>query len=57
MPAKIFDRLDVNVLLQVASMMSPGSMSEILALMTPDRAQQLTVELAASGFSLALSRI
>ena len=44
--AKIFDRLDVNVLLQVASMMSPRSMSEILAQMTPDRAQQLTVELA-----------
>jgi flagellar motility protein MotE (MotC chaperone) len=44
--AKIFDRLDVNVLLQVASMMSPRSMSEILALMSPDRAQQLTVELA-----------
>jgi hypothetical protein len=32
-------------------------MSEILALMTSDRAQQLTVELAASRFSLALSRI
>jgi flagellar motility protein MotE (MotC chaperone) len=44
--AKIFDRLDVNVLLQVASMMNPRAMSEILALMTPDRAQQLTVELA-----------
>ena len=44
--AKIFDRLDVNVLLQVAAMMNPRSMSEILALMTPDRAQQLTVELA-----------
>jgi flagellar motility protein MotE (MotC chaperone) len=44
--AKIFDRLDVNVLLQVASQMSPRAMSEILALMSPDRAQQLTVELA-----------
>jgi flagellar motility protein MotE (MotC chaperone) len=44
--AKIFDRLEVNVLLQVASMMSPRSMSEILALMSPDRAEQLTVELA-----------
>ena len=33
--AKIFDRLEVNVLLQVASMMNPRSMSEILALMTP----------------------
>jgi flagellar motility protein MotE (MotC chaperone) len=44
--AKIFDRLEVNVLLQVASQMSPRAMSEILALMSPDRAQQLTVELA-----------
>jgi flagellar motility protein MotE (MotC chaperone) len=44
--AKIFDRLEVNVLLQVASMMNPRSMSEILALMTPDRAEQLTVERA-----------
>ncbi|MGO9050143.1 MAG: flagellar protein FlbB [Xanthobacteraceae bacterium] len=44
--AKIFDRLDVNVLLQVASMMNPRAMSEILALMSPDRAEQLTVELA-----------
>jgi flagellar motility protein MotE (MotC chaperone) len=44
--AKIFDRLEVNVLLQVASMMNPRSMSEILALMAPDRAEQLTVELA-----------
>ena len=44
--AKIFDRLDVNVLLQVASMMNPRAMSEVLALMSPDRAQQLTVELA-----------
>jgi len=44
--AKIFDRLEVNVLLQVASMMSPRAMSEILALMSPDRAEQLTVELA-----------
>jgi flagellar motility protein MotE (MotC chaperone) len=44
--AKIFDRLDVNVMLQVASQMSPRAMSEILALMSPDRAQQLTVELA-----------
>jgi flagellar motility protein MotE (MotC chaperone) len=44
--AKIFDRLDVNVLLQVASQMSPRAMSEILALMSAERAQQLTVELA-----------
>jgi flagellar motility protein MotE (MotC chaperone) len=44
--AKIFDRLDVGVLLQVASQINPRNMSEILALMSPDRAEQLTVELA-----------
>jgi flagellar motility protein MotE (MotC chaperone) len=32
--------------LQVASMMNPRSMSEVLPLMSPDRAEQLTVELA-----------
>jgi flagellar motility protein MotE (MotC chaperone) len=44
--AKIFDRLEVGVLLQVASQINPRNMSEILALMSPDRAEQLTVELA-----------
>jgi flagellar motility protein MotE (MotC chaperone) len=44
--AKIFDRLDVDVLLQVASQINPRNMSEILAQMSPDAAQRLTVELA-----------
>jgi flagellar motility protein MotE (MotC chaperone) len=44
--AKIFDRLEVGVLLQVASQINPRNMSEILAQMSPDRAEQLTVELA-----------
>jgi flagellar motility protein MotE (MotC chaperone) len=44
--AKIFDRLDVGVLLQVASQINPRNMSEIMAQMSPDRAEQLTVELA-----------
>jgi flagellar motility protein MotE (MotC chaperone) len=44
--AKIFDRLEVGVLLQVASQINPRNMSEILALMSPDRAEHLTVELA-----------
>jgi flagellar motility protein MotE (MotC chaperone) len=44
--AKIFDRLDVSVLLEVASLINPRNMSEILAQMSPDSAQKLTVELA-----------
>ena len=44
--AKIFDRLDVSVLLEVASQINPRNMSEILAQMSPERAEQLTVELA-----------
>jgi flagellar motility protein MotE (MotC chaperone) len=44
--AKIFDRLEVNVLIEVASQINPRNMSEILAQMSPERAQLLTVELA-----------
>ena len=44
--AKIFDRLEVDVLLEVASQISPRNMSEILGQMSPDAAQRLTVELA-----------
>ena len=44
--AKIFDRLDVGVLIEVASQINPRNMSEILAQMSPDTAERLTVELA-----------
>jgi flagellar motility protein MotE (MotC chaperone) len=44
--AKIFDRLNVDVLLEVASQINPRRMSDILALMAPDTAEKLTVELA-----------
>jgi flagellar motility protein MotE (MotC chaperone) len=44
--AKIFDRLEVNVLIEVASQINPRNMSEILAQMSPERAELLTVELA-----------
>jgi flagellar motility protein MotE (MotC chaperone) len=44
--AKIFDRLEVGVLIEVASLINPRNMSEILAQMSPDKAEQLTVELA-----------
>jgi flagellar motility protein MotE (MotC chaperone) len=44
--AKIFDRLNVDVLLEVASQINPRRMSDILALMAPETAERLTVELA-----------
>ena len=44
--AKIFDRLDIKVLLDVASQIKPQVMSAILAQMTPEAAERLTVELA-----------
>jgi flagellar motility protein MotE (MotC chaperone) len=45
--AKIFDRLDLKILVEVATQISPRRMSDILAQMAPESAQQLTVELAA----------
>ena len=47
--AKIFDRLDPKVLLEVASQIKPQRMSEILAVMSPEAAERLTVELATQG--------
>jgi flagellar motility protein MotE (MotC chaperone) len=44
--AKIFDRLEIGVLIEVASHINPRSMSEIMAQMSPDVAERLTVELA-----------
>jgi flagellar motility protein MotE (MotC chaperone) len=44
--AKIFDRLEIGVLIQVASKIEPRKMSDIMAQMSPDTAQHLTAELA-----------
>jgi flagellar motility protein MotE (MotC chaperone) len=44
--ARIFDRLDLGILIEVATAMNPRKMSEILAQMTPESAERLTVELA-----------
>jgi flagellar motility protein MotE (MotC chaperone) len=44
--AKIFDRLEIGVLLEVSSQINPRRMADILALMSADTAQRLTVELA-----------
>jgi flagellar motility protein MotE (MotC chaperone) len=44
--AKIFDGLDLKVLLDVAKEINPRRMSDILAQMAPENAQRLTVEMA-----------
>lgn len=44
--ARIFDRLDMKILVDVSTAMKPRKMSEILAQMAPDAAERLTVELA-----------
>ena len=45
--ANIFNALDIEVLLRVAKMMSPRKMAPILAEMDTQRAQELTVRMAA----------
>jgi flagellar motility protein MotE (MotC chaperone) len=47
--AKIFDRLDTGVLLDIASKIEPRKMADILAQMSADAAQHLTVELASQA--------
>ena len=44
--AKVFDRLEMNVLYEIASQIAPRKMSDILGLMQPEAAERLTVELA-----------
>jgi flagellar motility protein MotE (MotC chaperone) len=44
--ARIFDRLDMKVLLDVTSQLNPRRMSDILGQMSPDVAEKLTTELA-----------
>ena len=53
--AKIFDRLDMKILIEVANTMAPRRMSEILAQMSPENAEKLTVELAARSSEKASS--
>ncbi len=47
--AKIFDRLETGVLLDVASKIEPRHMADIMAQMSPDSAERLTVELASKA--------
>lgn len=49
--ARVFDRLEMPVLYEIASQISPRNMSDILGQMSPEAAERLTVEMArrASG--------
>jgi flagellar motility protein MotE (MotC chaperone) len=47
--AKIFDRLDIKVLIELATQIKPQRMSEIMAQMSAEAAEKLTVELASRG--------
>jgi flagellar motility protein MotE (MotC chaperone) len=47
--AKIFNGLEMGVLLQVAAQINPRNMADIMAQMAPDAAQRLTIELASKA--------
>lgn len=47
--AKIFNRLDMEVLIKVAAQINPRTMADIMAQMSPDVAEHLTVELASKA--------
>ena len=49
--AKIFDRLDIAILVQVTSQINARKMSDILSQMSPEAAERLTVELANRAMS------
>ncbi len=55
--ARVFDRLNLDVLVPVVQQMNPRKMSEVLASMSPDKAEKLTVALATSGRAPALDRV
>ena len=42
----MFDRLEMAVLIEIASQIAPRKMSDILGLMSPEAAERLTVEMA-----------
>jgi flagellar motility protein MotE (MotC chaperone) len=44
--AKVFDRLEMPVLIEIASQIAPRKMSDILGLMATEAAERLTVEMA-----------
>jgi flagellar motility protein MotE (MotC chaperone) len=44
--ARVFDRLEMGVLIELASAIAPRKMSDIMGLMSPEAAEKLTVEMA-----------
>ena len=44
--AKVFDRLEMTVLFEIASQIAPRKMAEILSVMSTEAAERLTVEMA-----------
>lgn len=50
---RIFDRLEMPVLIEVATRMKPQKMAEVLAQMQPESAERLTVELARRSGAIA----
>jgi flagellar motility protein MotE (MotC chaperone) len=44
--ARIFDDLDLSVLMEVANLMKPAKLADVLAQMKPEPAKRLTMELA-----------
>ncbi|WP_291652840.1 hypothetical protein [Bosea sp. (in: a-proteobacteria)] len=55
--ARVFDRLGLDVLVPVVQQMNPRKMSEVMAAMSPDRAEKLTVALATSGRGATVERV
>jgi len=49
--ARIFDRLDLKILVDIASLINPRRMADIMAQMSSEAAGRLTVELAARSIS------
>ena len=47
--ARVFDKLELSVLVPVVNAMNPRKMAEVLAAMSPEAASKLTVELATKG--------
>jgi flagellar motility protein MotE (MotC chaperone) len=52
---RIFDRLEMSVLIEVASRIKPQKMSDILAQMSAEAAEKLTVELARRSGGIGMS--
>jgi flagellar motility protein MotE (MotC chaperone) len=53
--ARVFDRLKLDVLVPIATAMKPARMSEILAAMTPESAEKLTVAMATKPREASIS--